>query len=90
MIMFKQIKIRSYEVGLMFRDGEFKGLLYAGKHWNFDPFGKMRTDVVSKRDPWIVNEQLDVIVKSGELAGQAEVLDLKDYQRALATLAAER
>jgi hypothetical protein len=28
--MFKMIKIRSYEVGLYFRDGEFKGLLDAG------------------------------------------------------------
>ncbi len=28
--MFKMIKIRSYEVGLYFRDGEFKGLLGTG------------------------------------------------------------
>jgi hypothetical protein len=27
MMLFKRIKIRSYEMGLYFRNGEFKGLL---------------------------------------------------------------
>lgn len=81
--MIKRIMIRSYEVGLKFRDGEFKELIGAGKHWILDPLGKIRVRVVSKRDPWLVDEQLDVIVKSGVLADKAEVLDLKDNQRAL-------
>lgn len=81
--MFKRIKIRSYEVGLKFSEGEFKSLLGAGTHWLFDPLGKTRVRVVSKRDPWLADDQLDVIVKSGALAGMAEVLDLKDNQRAL-------
>ena len=81
--MFKRIVIRSYEVGLLFREGEFKSLLSAGKHLLFDPLHKVRVRVVSKRDPWLVDEQLDVIVKSGALADKAEVLDLKDSQRAL-------
>lgn len=81
--MLKRIVIRSYEVGLKFREGEFKGLLGTGKHWIFDPLNKIRVRVVSKREPWLVDDQLDVIVKSRALAGKAEVLDLKDYQRAL-------
>ncbi len=36
MMLFKRIKIRSYETGLYFRDGEFKGLLGEGRHWLFD------------------------------------------------------
>jgi len=83
MFLFKTIKIRSYEVGLYFRDGEFRGLLGEGRHRLFDPLGKVRVDVVSRRDPWLVHDKLDVIVKSGVLAGKAIVLDLKDYQRAL-------
>lgn len=83
MFLFKRIKIRSYEVGLYFREGEFKGLLGAGRHWLFDPFGKVRVDVVSQREPWLRHDKLDVVVKSGALAGKAEVVDLKDYQRAL-------
>ena len=50
MFLFKRFKIRSYEVGLYFRDGEFRGLLGAGRHWLFDPLGKVRVDVVSQRD----------------------------------------
>ena len=38
---------------------------------------------MSQRAPWLLHEKLDVIVKSGALAGRAEVVDLKDYQRAL-------
>lgn len=82
-MLVKKVLVRSYEVGLKFRDGEFCGLLKAGKHWILDPWNKVRVRVVSTRDPWITEEQLDVIVKSGALQGLAEVVDLKDFQRAL-------
>lgn len=81
--MFKKINIRSFEVGLKFRDGEFASLIGSGKRFIFARFGKIQVQIVSKRDPWIVNEQLDMIVQSGKLAGQAEVVDLRDHQRAL-------
>ena len=45
--------------------------------------GKVRVSVVSQRNPWFEHEDLDMIVKSGALDGHANVLDLKDYQRAL-------
>ena len=83
MLFFKRVHIRSFEIGLLFRDGEFKGLVEAGRHWFFDPLGRVRVDVVSQRDPWLVHEKLDVIVKSGALAERAVVLDLKDHERAL-------
>ena len=82
-MFFRKIKIHSYEVGLYFRDGEFQRLLTAGRHWLFDPLWKVRVDVVSQRDPWIEHDKLDVIVKSGALAELAEVIDLKDHERAL-------
>src|SRR5436305_285175 len=70
-------------MGLLFREGEFKGLLTAGTHWYFDPLCKVRVDVVSQRDPWLVHEKLDLVIKSGALAERAVVLDLKDNERAL-------
>ena len=81
--MYKRIRIRSYEVGLHFRDGEFKGLLSEGRHWLFDPLLKHRVDIVSRRDPWLVHDKLDMIVKSGALGEHATVVDLKDHERAL-------
>jgi regulator of protease activity HflC (stomatin/prohibitin superfamily) len=82
-ILFKRYKIRTYEMGLLFRDGEFRGLLTAGTYWFVDLLGKARVDVVSQRDPWLVHEKLDLIIKSGALAERAAVLDLKDTERAL-------
>ncbi len=82
-LIFKTIYIRSYEVGLYFKSGEFRGLLNAGRHWFLDPLGKVKVEVVSLRAPWLAHEKLDMIVRSGALQGRAVVLDLKDYQRAL-------
>ncbi len=81
--MLKRIKILSHEIGLLFRDGEFQGLLTEGKHWRFDPLFKLRVDVVSQRDPWLNHPDLDMIVKSGALKDRAIVLDLKDRQHGL-------
>jgi regulator of protease activity HflC (stomatin/prohibitin superfamily) len=83
MFVWKRVKIRSYEMGLMFRDGEFRGLLETGTHWFLDPLAKIKVDIVSQRDPWLVHEKLDLIVKSGVLDERAVVLDLKDHERAL-------
>ena len=83
MMILKRYKIRSYEMGLYFRDGEFKGLLAPGKHWFVDPLLKVRVEVVSQRQPWLTHEKLDMIAKSGALKDRAVVLDLKDYERGL-------
>lgn len=82
-MVFKIARIHSYEVGLYFRDGEFRGLLDAGRHWFFDPLNRVRVEVVSQRAPWLAHEKLDVILKSGVLGERARVIDLKDYERAL-------
>ena len=81
--MFKSFKIRSFEKGLLFRRGEFERLLDSGRHRIFDPWSQIDVRVVSQRDPWLVDDQLDVIAASGALADQATVIDLKQYQRAL-------
>ena len=79
MILMKRFKIRSYEMGLYFRDREFKGLLDAGTHWMLDPLHKVRVEIVSQRDPWQVHDKLDVIVKSatGPVVGSDHVSFVK-------------
>jgi regulator of protease activity HflC (stomatin/prohibitin superfamily) len=83
MFIFKRYKIRSFEMGLYFRDGEFRGLIDAGTHWFFDPFNRVAVEVVSRRAPFLAHEKLDLIVKSGVLKGHAQVIDLQDNQRAM-------
>jgi regulator of protease activity HflC (stomatin/prohibitin superfamily) len=82
-MIVKRFKIRSYEIGLIFRDGEFQGTLRTGSHWFLDWSNKLKVEVVSRRTPWLVHEKLDLIVKSGHLADDAIVVDLKDHERAL-------
>src|SRR5260370_25920385 len=82
-MFIKRTKIAEFELGWLSRDGDFGGLLEAGTHWFFDPLDRIRIEVTSQRAPWLVHEKLDLIVKSGVLEGRAQVLDLKDYERAL-------
>ena len=86
MFPIETIRIRSYEMGLRFHDGEFRGLLTEGTHRLFDPRLKTQVDVVSRRDPWLKHEKLDVIVKSGALKDRAIVVDLKDHERGLVSI----
>lgn len=79
----KFVKVRSYEKGFYFRDREFVKILDKGRYWFADPLFKVKIDVMSQREPWLNHPCLDMIVKSGALKGEAVVLDLKDYERAL-------
>lgn len=81
-MIFKRIQIKNYELGLMFKDGDFVDIMEPGRHRLFDFKNRLSIDVHSQRDPFLQHEQLDVIVKSGALKGRAIVLDLKDNQRA--------
>jgi regulator of protease activity HflC (stomatin/prohibitin superfamily) len=75
--------IRSFEKGLLFKENEFTEALQAGRHWFYDPLGRLRVDTVSQRSPWLVHRDLDMIVRSGALREEITVLDLTDYERAL-------
>lgn len=81
--MIKTKKIRSYERGLYFKDREFKGILEKGRHWFADPFFNIRIEIASMKDPWLIHDNLDLMIKSGTLANHVQVIDLEDYQRAL-------
>ena len=81
--VIRRIRIKAHERGLLFRNGEFVAVLGEGVHWYLDPLFRLRARVVSPRDPWLIHEDLDLIVKSGKLAGEAIVLDLSDNERAL-------
>jgi regulator of protease activity HflC (stomatin/prohibitin superfamily) len=81
--MFRRVKVREHERGLLFKDRDFKAVLRPGRRFVWDPLRKLRVDVVSVRNVWLSHKDLDVIVKSGALAGEATVVDLKDHERAV-------
>lgn len=77
------IDIHEHERGLLFHRGVFERLLMPGRHLIFDPLGRQTVEKVSVRQAVFEHRDLEVIVRSGALAGQAMVLDLKDHERAL-------
>ncbi len=82
-MVLRRFKVREHERGLMFRDREFERVLRPGTHYVWDALYKVRVDVVSVRNAWLVHPELDVIAKSGALGDEAKVLDLKDHERAV-------
>jgi regulator of protease activity HflC (stomatin/prohibitin superfamily) len=81
--MIRWVKVRQFERGLQFRDGDFVRLLEPGRHIFFDPLFRVRVDKVSVRDVMLEHTDIEVIVKSGRLGAEARVLDLKDHERAV-------
>ncbi len=81
--MIRRLKIKAHERGLLFREGELIDVLRPGVHWYLDPLLKLRLQVVTPRDPWLVHKDLDIIAKSGKLGSDAVVIDLTDNERAL-------
>ena len=82
-MFLEKVKIRSFEKGLLFKDKEFRKILGPGQHWCVDPTGKTEVDIVSIRDPWLAHQDLDLIIASGLLDSDAQVLGLSDSQRGL-------
>lgn len=81
--MIHLIKIRKYERGLLFRDGDLRRVLRPGRYVIFDPLLRTKLERRSVRDVWLNSNDLDVIVRSGALVDELRVLDLKDHERAL-------
>ena len=81
--MLRWVKVNADERGLLFRDGVFVRLLGPGRHILFDPLLRLRIDKVSLRNVWLAHPDRQLIAKSGGLAGQAVVVDLKDHERAV-------
>ncbi len=83
MLILRRVKIRQHERGLLFKDRDFHRLLGPGRHWVWGLMFKVRVERVSVRDVDFRHRDLEVIARSGALEGQAEVIDLKDTERAL-------
>ncbi len=84
--MYKHIHVRSFEVGLLYRRGEFERLLAPGRHFMWDLWGRLSIDVLRAREPFVNRPDLGVLVKTGALDEVAETFQLAGDQRALVWL----
>ncbi len=80
--MLKRIRICSHETGFKFVENDFAGIMSPGVYWFFDPFNRNRIDIIDKRHIWVISDNMDMIVRSGCLDGEAEIIELDDSQRA--------
>lgn len=79
-------RVRSYERGLRFRHGDFRGLLGPGAYrfWSRLWSGERdRVDVVSTLAVRFEHALLDVLVADARLREELVVADLKDHERAV-------
>jgi hypothetical protein len=83
MFPWLRVRIDKYERGLLFHRGLFERMLMPGDHFVFDPLGRKTLERVSVRHVSFTHWDLAAIVRSGALAGQALVLDLREHERAL-------
>ena len=85
--MFRYYTILPHQVGLHFHNGQFVGVLKAGRHFMWNVLGKHRVDVVSTRNVLLQHPAIDEIVRQDRnhqiLKGLAQSLDLNDRQRGL-------
>ncbi len=75
--------IKPFEIGLVYRDNVFQHIAEAGWFKTFDPGKRFRVDILSLRDVFVTHDDSDVFIKSAALKEHAEVIDVKDHQRAL-------
>jgi len=79
-MIFKRVKVRQHEKGILFRDKQFDKILDSGIHWLFGWVWNLQVDIFHTMIPQIAHPKLEVIVKSGQLDSHADVYDLADNQ----------
>jgi regulator of protease activity HflC (stomatin/prohibitin superfamily) len=67
----------------VYRGREFREVFRPGRHLIFDPLFRIKVQKVTVRWHALDSSDLDLIVRSGLLADELQVLDLKDHERAL-------
>ena len=81
--LVRRVHVQKHERGLLYRRGDFERILMPGSYWLWAWPGTMRVEIVTTRYAVLNHLDLEVLAKSGALEGQAQVLDLKDHERAL-------
>ncbi|MCP3915896.1 MAG: slipin family protein [bacterium] len=79
----KRTRIRQHEIGLWFRDGDFRKLLLPGTYLVGRFFWRDRVEVIDTMQTLFEHRQLEVLLQSGDVREHVTVVDLVDDQRAL-------
>lgn len=70
------VKINPYQVGLVFKNGAYTGMLQTGKYWMFNS----HVLVYDKTSPFIPPCSLDILLQDTQLAEALQVVEVKDNE----------
>jgi SPFH domain / Band 7 family len=73
----KQVKVNAYQVGLVFKNGEYQRMLLAGKYWFW------KNEVVQLYDitkPFMAPIELNILLQNKALADILHVVEVKDNE----------
>jgi hypothetical protein len=76
----KRININAYQVALVFKNGEYKKMLTAGKHWIL--FNE-QVRIYEKTERFNVPVELNILLQDADLAEQLIVVNVQDNEIAL-------
>lgn len=79
----KVLELADHERAFVFVDGQLNRILKPGLHVLWVALRKVRIEVVDTREPVYASADLPRIVRGSTLEEEANVLDLKDHERAL-------
>ena len=79
--MMKYVKIRAYQVGLVFKDRNLIEILNEGKYWIF---GSKKVQVYEMKDQLNMKaDELNLLLRNQELASMLDVIEVKDGELVL-------
>ncbi len=82
-MILRRVKVLEHERALVFRNGALEQVLQPGVHWMLDPLFRLKVEVVSIRNGWLIHPDVELLAKSGRLGPEVRVVDLKTHQRAI-------
>ncbi|MHC4839437.1 MAG: slipin family protein [Planctomycetota bacterium] len=86
MIFNRKYNIRPHEFAFVFKEGHMQSALSAGTHILFDPLRRLKVERINTRQPWLQREDLDVLLRSGNLPDELETIQVDEHERAFVWL----
>lgn len=74
-MMFKNVQIKAYQVGLVFKNRNLIEILKEGNHWIF---GNKSVEIHEMKNQFTTTEDLNLLLKNESLNSMMEVIDVKD------------
>ena len=79
--MIRNLKIKSYQVALVFKNRNLIEVLKEGNYWIF---GNKSVEIYEMKNQFLAKEDLNILLKNEELASMLELVEVKDGELILA------